>query len=227
MKGKAIPFLVLAGLCLATSAMAVDLHKRPAGSLGGAMGVTPEMATQPTLNVILGCDNGNAFNAYYQKNNARYGNVFNFPPGSKISAYEFVHYGFGYPGPYNYDFELWDWNTCTYIGGVNNLQAADAAAALQVEYENVCNSNLIVSGDVAVTVDANSCIPNANPEDCYPDLIYDDQLYVACPVIVDLDFNVCYGVEDQSGPFIFRVEYNNCPVPVTPASWGKVKVLYR
>lgn len=221
MKGKAIPFLVLAGLCLATSAMAVDLQKRPSGLIGTA----PEMASQPTLNVILGCDNGNAFSAFFQKDNARYGNVFNFPPGSKLTAFEFLHYGFQtLVGPYNYDLELWDWNTCTYIGGVNNLQAADAFASVQAEYENVCNSNLIVSGDVAVTVDANSCF---DPTDCYPDVLFDDQILVVCPVVVDLDFNVCYGVEDQSGPFIFRVEYNNCPVPVTPASWGKVKVLYR
>jgi hypothetical protein len=220
MKGKAIPFLVLAGLSVATCAFALDLRSR------GASVITPEVNPGGLqLTAVVGCDDDVLNTAYYQDQNGRYGNVFTFPAGSKLTTLQFVHYGFStLHGPYNYDLELWDPNTCTYIGGVNNLSAADAFSTVQIETENLCANNLIVSGTVAVTVDANSCF---DPTDCYPDVIYDDQLFVVCPIIIDAIGGVCADVSDQSGPFLLRVEYNNCPVPTIPSSWGKVKVLYR
>ena len=85
MKGKAIPFLVVAGLCIATCAMALDLSKR-AGSLSGR-------SDGFRIDAVYSCDNGNTASAYFQDDNGRYGNVFNFAAGSQLRSLSFVHHG--------------------------------------------------------------------------------------------------------------------------------------
>jgi len=217
MKGKAIPFLVLAGLSIATCAMALDTQKRP-------MMTTQPEGTGFRVDALFQCDDNVTNNAYFQDPNGRYGNVFSFPAGSRLTNVVFVHFGYGFAGPYAYDIEVWDATSCTYFGGRNGLSAANAAAAFRTETVDLCAQNLVVSGDYAVTVDANSC---AAPDDCYPDVMWDDQLFVACPVIIDAIGGVCIDVSDQSGPFLLRVNTNNCPVPTIPSSWGNVKTLYR
>lgn len=219
MKGKAIALLILAGLCLATSAMAVDLNKRATGQI-------PAGTTGFTLDANFTCDNNSPSSAWFQADNQRFGNVFTFPAGSQLSRLEFVHFGFStLVGPYNYDLELWDPTTCTLINTANGLSAANAFSTIQTEIEDLCARNLFASGTVAVTVDANSCF---DPTDCYPDVLYDDNLFVVCPIIVDVPTVTCLDVSDQAGPFMLRVDYDTCPPTSTvPSSWGKVKSLYR
>lgn len=221
MKGKVIPSLVLAGLCLATCAMALDMSKRLPTTL-------PERVGGFELNALFQCDDNVPYNAYYQDPNGRYGNVWTFS-NERVSQVQFVHYGWGFAGPYNYDIELWDAATCTYIGGKNNLVAGNAATALRTETVNltVAEGGTCLNGDIIVAIDANTCIAGASPPDCYPDLFYDDQLFVACPVIVDAINFVCTDVSDQSGPFLLRATTVGCVVDVKPSSWGKVKTLYR
>lgn len=216
MRRMATAFLVLAGLAVASTAPAVDFTQK-----GGA----PQGAT-PTFKVaaVLLCDNGNQNNAFFQDDLARYGNRFNFGAGSVLTSVEFVHFGFGFAGPYNYDIELWDATSCTPIASVNNLVAADAAGAPMVESENVCASNIQLTGDVIVAIDANSCLV---PTDCYPDVIFDDNLAATCQYVVDATNFQCIALSGQSGAFLLRVDTNNCPVPVTPSSWGGLKQIYR
>lgn len=215
MKGKAIPFLVLAGLSVATCAFALDLNKR---------GTQVPATTGFQLNALFQCDDNTPSSAWYQDPGGVYGNVFSFPAGSRLTNVVFQHYGFGFAGPYAYDIEVWDGTSCTFIGSRNGLSAANAASTIRTETVDLCAQNLTVAGNIIVGVDANTC---AAPDDCYPDVIYDDQLNVACPVIVDIAGGVCIDVSDQAGPFILRVNTNNCPVPTIPSSWGKVKTLYR
>lgn len=214
--------LVLIGLLAATSALAYDLQRKDLPIPGHGRLMRPESAT-----AILGCDNGTAFSAFFQGTNDRLGNVFNFGAGAIISTVEFAHYGFGTPGPYNYDLELWDPTSCTFISAVNGFVAADAASAVQVEVLNLCPENLYVAGDVIVALDPNTC---PAPNDCYPDLLFDDQINVFCPVVVDATLPAaadCYDQSSVAGPFLLRVETNNCPTPTKQGSWGNVKVLYR
>lgn len=222
MRKMATTSLVLLGLLAATSAFALDLPRK-----GGAPDGQFQTRMLESVNAVLGCDNGNLENAYFQDANWRIGNLFDFGSGALISSIEFVHYGFGFPGPYNYDIELWDPTSCTFISSVNGLVAADAAAAPEAELVSLCPQNLYVTGPVIVAIDPNTC---ADPTDCYPDIIYDDQIGVFCPVIVDATNPAaadCYDQSSVSGPFLLRVETNNCPVPAKSGSWGSVKVLYR
>lgn len=216
MRRLATAFLVLAGLAVASTAMAVDFDQKT---------VMPEGITLNfTLAQVLACDNGTPNSAYFQADAARYGNLFNLGSGARLSHLEFAHYGFGFSGPYNYDIELWDPTSCTVIATVNGLVAQDAAEAIAVESVDLCPRNLVASGNVIVAIDANSC---ANPTDCYPDVLFDTQINVLCPFVVDVAGGACVDVSDQSGPFILRLEIDNCAVPVNPGTWGALKQLYR
>jgi hypothetical protein len=216
MRRLATAFLVLAGLAVASTAMAVDFDQKT---------VMPEGITLNfTLAQVLACDNGTANNAYFQADVARYGNLFNLGSSARLSHLEFAHYGFGFSGPYNYDIELWDPTSCTVIATVDGLVAQDAADFFVVESVDLCPRQLVASGNVIVAIDANSC---AVPSDCYPDVLFDTQINVLCPFIVDAAGGVCIDVSDQSGPFLLRLEIDNCAVPVKPGTWGALKQLYR
>lgn len=226
MKGKAIPFLILAGLCLASTAMALDFNRRPATTL-------PERSGGFELNALYQCDNDTPSSGLYQDSNERYGNVFSLPvAGERISQVQFVHYGFGFAGPYQYDIEYWDAATCTYIGGVNNLVAQNAANVIRTETVDVSAFNQCLTGDVIVSIQPKTCAPPPFPPgvtaDCYPDLLYDDQFFVTCPVIVVPSSGLCVDASQDIGPFLLRATTDACiPTSSTPSSWGKVKTLYR
>jgi hypothetical protein len=223
MKRMVIALLVILGLAVASAAMAVDVLPKKNG-LPQARHI--DRSPRFAATAVFGCDNGVESNAYFQGTDDRVGNVFNFGSGAVLSAVGFDHFGFGFAGPYNYALELWDPTSCTFIASVNNLVASDAAAASVFEVVDVCGSNLFVAGDVAVTIDPNSCI---DPTDCYPDLVFDDQINVVCPtIIVDASTSpTCFDYSPYSGPFILRVETDNCPTPAAKHSWGSVKTLYR
>lgn len=216
MKRFAIAFVVLASLALASSAPAIDFNQKPA---------MPE-TTAPnfTMAQVLACDNGNPQSAYFQRDDSRYGNYFSLGGGARLSHLEFAHYGFGFSGPYNYDIELWDPTSCTMVLAVNGLVAQDAANDIAVELVDLCPRNLTAAGDLVVAIDANSCI---DPTDCYPDVLFDNQINVFCPVIVDAAAGQCFDVSSEGGPFMLRLEIDNCPVPTVPKTWGAVKNIYR
>ena len=213
--------LMLAGLLVASTAFAVDFNHKstlPAGPEPG------QQQLQFTLASVLTCDDGNANSAYYQWDTGRYGNFFTLPANTRLSAVEFAHYGFGFEGPYDYDLEMWDGTSCTMIAEVPGLVAQDAAYGIGVEQVYLCPFNLVMGGNVIVAIDANTCL---EPSDCYPDLLYDDQVGVFCPFIVDATTGECFDVSAHSGPFLLRLEINGCPVPTIPRNWGSVKGLYR
>jgi len=217
MKKFATVFLVLTGLTAASAALAVDFKTKPALP-------TPIDLTNG-ITAILQCDNGNLTSAYYQDDNNRYGNAFNFGASSRLSYVEFAHYGWATLfGPYSYDIECWDLASCTPVAFVNGLMAADAFSAPTVENVNLCDFAIDLSGDVIVAIDANSC---AVPTDCYPDVMTDDNFGATCPYVVDAVAQTCGSVAGQGGAFVLRVETDNCPVPVKKGSWGAVKQVYR
>lgn len=216
MKGRAVAILVSSGLCAATVATAMDIEPRVA---------SPGMRSSGfQLTALFSCDNANPFNAYFQDDVGRYGNVFTFPADSRLNSIEFVHFGYGFSGPYDYDVEVWDRATCTYIGGHDGLSAADAANQTATEMVDLCPDNLVVAGEVVVAIDANSCI---DPTDCYPDVMFDNQMGIVCPVVVDASTNTCFDQSADAGPFLLRVVTDNCPTAVVPTGWGRLKVLYR
>jgi hypothetical protein len=223
MKRMVIAVLVILGLAVASAAMAVDVLPRKSG-LPQARHI--DRATRFSATAVLGCDDGVEVNAYFQGTDDRIGNVFNFGSGAVLDAVGFDHYGFGFAGPYNYDLELWDPTSCTMIAAVNNLVASDAAATSVFDVVDLCGNNLFVAGDVTVAIDPNSCI---SATDCYPDIIFDDQIDVFCPMIIPNASTspICFDYSPYSGPFILRVETDNCPTPAAKHSWGSVKTLYR
>jgi hypothetical protein len=208
-------FLVLTSLLVASSAMAVDFTPK---------GKVPTGGRPPVLNLgVLGCDNGNAFSAYYQGTDERFGNRLSFGASAQLSTVEFAHFGFGFPGPYLYDLEMWDPTSCTMIVSVDNLVAGDASASIQVETIPLCLQGIQLSGDVLVTLDPNTCL---DPTDCYPDLIYDDQVNIACPYGISATaFPSCINL--STGAFLLRAEIDGCPTPSVSRTWGAVKSLYR
>lgn len=221
MKRIATASLVLLGLMIAASAMALNLQKALPHTLRNTHPVAPA-----SVNSVLGCDDGILYNGYFQGTEDRLGNLFSFAPGTKLSRVGFYHYGFGTPGPYNYDIEIWDPASCTFVAAKNNLVAADAANNLGFEDIDLCPDNVVLSGDLLVTIDPNTC---AAPNDCYPDLLFDDQLDVACPWIINSADSspACFDVSPYSGPFVLRIDVNNCPVPTAKKSWGSIKSMYR
>jgi hypothetical protein len=211
---------VVVGLLAATSAMALDLHSRT--SLPRALNLTRPM----TATVVLGCDDGNAYNAYYQATDDRLGNLFDFGTSSMLGTVNFAHYGWGIAGPYDYDIEVWDPTSCTMVAAKNGLVASDAADAVGVETVDLCSSGIVLSGNMVVTIDPNSCVA---PNDCYPDLMYDDQIDVFCPVIINnaTTAPACYDVSPYNGPFLLRIGLNTCATPTHRESWGHLKSIYR
>lgn len=215
MRRASTVLMVLAALCVASTALALDPTPRTGTPPGGSVPFS--------LNTILFCDNAIQNNAFFQNDTDRYGNKFNFGLNGVLSNIEFAHFGFGFAGPYSYDIELWDPASCTVISTVNGLVAGDAANATRVEQVNVCANNLVASGDVIVAIDANSCLV---PNDCYPDLWFDSQIGVVCPYIVQGGVT-CTDISGQAGPFLLRIDINNCGTPTMPSTWGGLKQIYR
>ena len=211
---------VVVALLAATSAMALDLHRH--ANLPQALRTIHPMSTS----AVLGCDDGYAYNGYYQATDDRIGNVFDFGTGALLGTVSFVHYGYGFAGPYNYDIEIWDPASCTMVVAKNNLVAGDAANALATETVDMCPSGIYLSGQMMVTIDPNSC---AAPNDCYPDLMYDDQTDVFCPVIINTATTApaCYDMSPYNGPFLLRIGLNTCATPTHRDSWGHLKSIYR
>ncbi len=223
MKRLATAMLLLAGLLAATSAMALDLHQKKTGVPSSQ---PKTRLIRNTVQAIYACDDGIASSAYFQGTDDRLGNSFNFGSGAVLSTVAFAHYGFGFSGPYNYDLEVWDPTSCTFIAAKNGLVAADAANDAVIENVDLCGSNLFVAGEALVAVDPNSCL---SATDCYPDILFDDQVGVYCPYIIVTASTapVCFDYSPYSGPFLLQVETDNCPTPAVKHSWGSVKTLYR
>jgi hypothetical protein len=209
---------VVAGLLAASSAMAVNVQKTPVPQ-------NLRNVHQMSANVVLGCDDGVEFNAYYQGTDQRFGNLFSFGAGSSLSAVSFMHYGYGYPGPYAYNLEVWDPTSCTKVAFKNGLFAQDAAAASAVENVDLCSAGINLSGNLIVAIDPNKC---AAVNDCYPDLEFDDQINVACPyIITPTGVTPCFDNSANAGPFLLRVSINGCQTPTQSQSWGQLKSIYR
>ncbi|HTO89610.1 MAG TPA: hypothetical protein VMJ70_00640 [Candidatus Sulfotelmatobacter sp.] len=222
MRKLATAFLVLLGLSLlAANGFALDLRRHSMPSNRQVHLHSPAM-----IQAVLGCDDGYVFNAYYQNSDDRLGNYFSFGATARLSRVAFAHYGFGFSGPYQYNLEVWDPASCTFVTGKNGLVAQDAASDVAVEDVDLCSDNIMVSGYMMIMIDPNSCLA---PDDCYPDLMFDDQVDVACPVIINNASTApeCFDISPYSGPFLLRVETDNCPVPAKKTSWGELKTLYR
>ena len=212
--------LVLVSLCAATSAMAINLQAR--GPHAGSGPLTRPLSSTATLY----CDDGVDYSAFYQNTDDRLGNLFDFGAGATLSSVEFTHFGYGFSGPYAYDIEVWDPASCTYAGGRNGLSAASAAGSAMTEVVDLCSSQLYYAGTMVVTIDPNTCL---NPGDCYPDLEFDDQLNIACPMIVQLATTApaCVHVTGEGGAFLLRVGTNGCATPTRHTSWGQLRSVYR
>lgn len=210
-----------AALALVAASAAQSMDRKPAPDFEPA----PGLMTPYHVHAFIGCDDGVAVSAYFQDTDRRVGNVFDFGTGAILSQVEFAHYGFEFPGPYNYNLELWDPESCTLISARNGLVAADAANRLQVESVDLCGEDMHGVGNLLVAIDPNTC---ADHTDCYPDLLFDNQFNVSCPMEV---FNAgdipdCFDVSPFSGPFLLRVQLDNCITRAKAATWGQLKRRY-
>ncbi len=156
--------LVLIGLLvlfMASTASAADLTKG-----------TPANATsfEPTRDMIY-CSGVNADNAFYENGIYAYGNMLSVgEENHTLTTLDFLHYGWGFAGPYDYDLLVYDALTCTVVHEVNGLVAADAAEQDVQELVDLCPYNMVVTGDLFVLIHPLSCYV---PTDCYPDLYFD------------------------------------------------------
>jgi hypothetical protein len=218
---RTVTLLCLAALALSfTSAFALDLQRK------GANHDSRQHVNLNSAQAVFGCDDGIFYNAYFQNSDDRLGNLFDFGSGAVLSEVTFAHYGYGFSGPYNYDLEIWDPASCTFVVAKNNLVASDAANNVAVEDVGTCADNIFLAGTMLVAIDPNTCLA---PNDCYPDLLFDDQIDVACPMIINNASTVpaCFDISPFSGPFLLRVATDECPTPARPHSWGQLKAIYR
>jgi hypothetical protein len=155
--------IALLVLTMAGAANAVDLSK------GGSNSGLQFSATR-TLNTYT-CVGQSDDNALYQNSGYAYGNAYSIGaiPGPLMSV-QFAHNGWGFSGPYDFTLYVYDAPTCTVIGSVAGLVAADAAAGTIVETFDVSASAIVASGDVLVLIAPLTCLAAT---DCYPDLSFD------------------------------------------------------
>jgi hypothetical protein len=174
---------------------------------------------------LMQCDSGVDLGAFFQADTHRYGNTFTFGPGiSQLTTVEITHHGYYLmPGPYAFDVELWDNETCTFMSSVDGLVASDAFDRVVTESFNVCPGNLIGSGRINVMIDPNSC---DTPFDCYPDLEFDQLIPGSCQRIINAVTSKCQtGL--QGGNFLLRISLDDCATPTVTHTWGAVKTRYR
>jgi hypothetical protein len=139
---------------------------------------------------------------------------------------DFVHYDWGNAGPFAYDLEVWDPASCTLVAGKYGLVAADVPNTNVTESVDMCSAGIHVAGTMVVAINPNTCV---SATDCYPDLVFDDQMNVQCPVIINNASTspACNDLSPYGGPFLLRVGVNNCVVPTRRDSWGQLKSIYR
>lgn len=211
---------VAACLTLAAPSFARDLQRHPDQT-------TPaRLPQQMTAHSILGCDNGVTWSGWFQYADDRLGNVIDFGAGGTLSSVTFDHYDYSTVGPYAYDLEVWDPTSCTLVAGKYNLSAASSVFTNTFETVNLCGTGITVSGPTFVGIHPKTC---NSPTDCYPNLVFDSQLNVACPVIISNASTApfCGDVSPFGGPFLLRAAVNECTTPSLDRTWGQLKSYYR
>jgi len=200
--------IALLVLTMAGAASAADLTK---GTPGFTSHYTPSR-------VVIMCAGANLDNAFYERPLSVYGNAFDLgATAAPLTNFDFIHYGYGFAGPYDYNLWVYDATTCTPVGSVLGLQAADAASAPVEELVDLCPYNIIASGAVIVGVEPLSCLAAT---DCYPDVMFDQTTPPdGCGSRVDLTTNTCYQITASSGvvDFVCSVTFDECAPPVTGA----------
>jgi len=172
------------------------------------------------------CDDGNLDNGYYENQYVAYGNAFDVSasPGP-LSWISFVHFGwFTLHGPYNYNIRVYDDLTCTQMCLIGPLEAADAYDHDEIEMEDLCTYQCMLTGPSAITVEPLSCYSST---DCYPDLYFDQTGPMdGCDRIIDINAPDCTPV--LNGDFVLQVTVDECtPVPAEQVNWGTLKAIYR
>jgi len=203
--------LVVTSSLVPGSAHALDLRPSP-----GPIPVTFRAG-------LIACDNGFDYSSFVQDDSRRFGNEFHFPANAQLSRVEFVHKGYEIlHGPYLFDIELWDPETCTFIDSADHLVAGDAFGGSIIEGFDLCPEGLSGSGRVAVVLDANSCYA---PGDCYPALELDntdrDCHWIITPALSSCVFF------PGAGDFLLRIELDACPTGAARPTWGSLKQRYR
>jgi len=221
MKRTATTCLVLAGFLAATSAWALNIPTPQATQPHGARQPLPLNA-----NAVLGCDDGVTWSGWYQNADDRLGNVFNFGAGAVLSTVSFVHYDYGNAGPYSYSLDVWDPASCTFVATKSGLVASDVKYTNVTESVDMCGLGLRLTGSMFVGIHPQTCL---SPTNCYPDLVWDNQLGVVCPVIINNASTapVCNDISGYGGPFLLRVATDGCATPARRDTWGQLKTIYR
>lgn len=178
--------------------------------------------------VAYSCDEGAQDSAFYQNQGSLYGNAFDTGAGGPLSVVDFEHFGFGFPGPYDYNIVVYAEGTCTVVGSVNGLSAVDAATVPGAESVDVCDADIQVSGSTVVTVEPLTC---AAPNDCYPDVFFDASGVVnSCGRIVTGGAGCDTPAQGSAGPldFLLRASVDECgSTPTEVVTWSNVKNSYR
>lgn len=195
--------IALLVLTMAGAAGAADLTKDQGGS---------DIQMTRTFNYCTGTDDDNGF---YQNGIYAYGNALSLgATAGPLTTLDFFHNGYGFSGPYDYTLYVYDAVTCTVIGSIPGLTAADAAAGTIEEIVDLCPYNLVASGDVIVAIHPQSCYV---PTDCYPDVEFDYTAPVdGCGSRVEVGVpDTCVQILSSSGvvDFLLGVVFNECVTP--------------
>jgi hypothetical protein len=221
--------LVLLVTVMVGSAAAVDLATKPGGP-----------AYQQGSRTGFYCAGINFDSAFYMQKDVVYGNVMDVGVGGPFSFIDFIHYGYGTPGPYSYMIRAYDPTTCTEICSIGPLSAADAASTPAEEIVDLCQYGCNLTGTVFVGIEALTCYTYPSPPwDCYPDVAFDydgetpDPAVAGCGMVVDrtVSPNACeYILADGVYPvdFLLGIYVDECaPTATETVTWGQVKGLYR
>jgi hypothetical protein len=215
--------LLVAGVAIAAEPRA---YRDPASAPTLSMPTAPRSA-QTTLQCWVGVPD----NSYVQEELYRYGVAWQLPAGTVMSRIGFWYSGWqDTHGPYPYDLELWDVAACERLRTKTGLWAPDAFDGPAYCEVDLCGEHFGGGGELAILVRPLM----ARSGTMWPMLLTESTGEQGCvsyfnrldptipPPWQQTACNRSTGVN-----FLFSLNVNECPVPVTRSSWGSLKAHYR
>lgn len=219
---RIVPVVLLLLSCGISTAFAgaPGLYRAPASARPLALPAAPRQAES-----ALQCWVGVPDNSYIQFETMRLGVAWTLPAGTHLSRVGFWITGWQeMHGPTPFELELWDMETCTQVWEKPGLWAPDAFDGPTYCEVDLCEDHLVVGGKVGLLV--RPMLESMST--MWPMLLTEPSDDRGCEsYIANVGSWAPTWCERTYGNFLFRLDVNDCPVPVRTRSWGELKTHYR